>query len=50
MGIRRYKPTSPGRRGATVSDFADLSAGEKPEKGKDTVALDAVQIRIDPTA
>ena len=32
MGIRRYKPTSPGRRGATVSDFADLSAGAKPEK------------------
>ena len=25
MGIRRYKPTSPGRRGATVSDFAEIS-------------------------
>ena len=32
MGIRRYKPTSPGRRGATVSDFADLTSGVKPEK------------------
>ncbi len=27
MGIRRYKPTSPGRRGATVSDFAELTPG-----------------------
>ena len=32
MGIRRYKPTTPGRRGATVSDFADLTPGAKPEK------------------
>jgi len=32
MGIRRYKPTSPGRRGATVSDFAELTKGVKPEK------------------
>ena len=32
MGIRKYKPTSPGRRGATVSDFADLTPGVKPEK------------------
>ncbi|MFV2065367.1 MAG: 50S ribosomal protein L2 [Pirellulales bacterium] len=32
MGLRRYKPTTPGRRGATVSDFADLSAGAKPER------------------
>lgn len=32
MGIRRYKPTSPGRRQATVSDFADLTEGAKPEK------------------
>lgn len=27
MGIRRYKPTTPGRRGATVSDFAELTEG-----------------------
>jgi large subunit ribosomal protein L2 len=32
MGIRRYKPTSPGRRGASVSDFAELTPGVKPEK------------------
>ena len=32
MGIRRYKPITPGRRGATVSDFADLTPGAKPAK------------------
>ena len=32
MGIRRYNPTSPGRRQATVSDFADLTPGAKPAK------------------
>jgi large subunit ribosomal protein L2 len=32
MGIRKYKPTSPGRRGATVSDFAELTPGAKPPK------------------
>jgi large subunit ribosomal protein L2 len=32
MGIRHYKPTSAGRRNATVSDFADLTPGAKPEK------------------
>lgn len=32
MGLRRYKPTSPGRRGASVSDFAELTPGVKPEK------------------
>ncbi len=32
MGIRKYKPITPGRRGATVSDFADLTPGVKPEK------------------
>jgi len=32
MGIRHYKPTSPGRRGASVSDFAELTPGVKPEK------------------
>lgn len=32
MGIRKYKPTSPGRRHASVSDFADLTPGAKPEK------------------
>ncbi len=32
MGIRQYKPTSAGRRGATVSDFAELTEGAQPEK------------------
>jgi large subunit ribosomal protein L2 len=32
MGIRNYNPTSAGRRGATVSDFADLTPGAKPQK------------------
>jgi large subunit ribosomal protein L2 len=32
MGIRSYKPTSPGRRDATVSDFAELTRGVEPEK------------------
>ena len=33
MGIRRYKPTTPGRRDATVSDFAELTGGaEAPKK------------------
>jgi large subunit ribosomal protein L2 len=32
MGIRKYNPTTPGRRGATVSDFKELTKGAKPEK------------------
>ena len=32
MGIRKYKPTSAGRRNASVSDFAELTPGAKPEK------------------
>lgn len=32
MGIRKYKPTSPGRRDASVSDFAELTKGAKPER------------------
>ncbi len=33
MGIRIYKPTSPGRRNASVSDFAELTdKNKKPEK------------------
>ena len=34
MGIRTMKPTSPGRRGMQVSDWADLTHGNrnKPEK------------------
>lgn len=32
MGIRRYKPTSAGRRNATVSDFAELTPGYTPDR------------------
>jgi large subunit ribosomal protein L2 len=32
MGIRQYNPTSAGRRGATVSDFAELTKGAHPAK------------------
>ena len=32
MGIRQYRPTSAGRRNASVSDFAELTVGAKPEK------------------
>ena len=32
MGLRRYDPITPGRRGATVSDFAELTPGAKPPK------------------
>jgi len=32
MGLREYNPTSAGRRGASVSDFAELTPGAKPHK------------------
>jgi large subunit ribosomal protein L2 len=31
MGIRKYKPTTPGRRGASVADFVEVTRAE-PEK------------------
>src|SRR6201997_3454363 len=31
MGIRQYKPTTPGRRGASVADFVEITRDE-PEK------------------
>src|SRR5262245_33190526 len=31
MGIRKYKPTTPGRRGASVSDFVEITRTD-PEK------------------
>jgi large subunit ribosomal protein L2 len=31
MGVKKYKPTSPGRRFRTVSDFSEITRG-KPEK------------------
>jgi len=30
MGIRQYKPTTPGRRGASVSDFSEITDRKKP--------------------
>jgi large subunit ribosomal protein L2 len=32
MGIKQYKPVTAGRRNASVSDFAELTPGAKPEK------------------
>src|SRR6187455_1023963 len=32
MGIREYNPVTAGRRGASVSDFAELTPGARPEK------------------
>ena len=31
MGLRKYNPTTAGRRGATVSDYAELTRS-KPER------------------
>ncbi len=32
MGIKYYKPTTPGRRFMSVNDFAELTKGKEPEK------------------
>ena len=32
MAIKRFKPTSPGRRSYEVADFSDLTKGAKPER------------------
>jgi large subunit ribosomal protein L2 len=32
MAVKKHKPTSPGRRFQTVSDFAELTKGKRPEK------------------
>lgn len=34
MGVRTYKPTSPARRGMQVSDWADLTHGNKNQREK----------------
>ena len=31
MGVKNFKPTSPGRRGMSISDFAEITRG-KPER------------------
>src|SRR6187401_2767875 len=33
MGIRKYNPTTPGRRGATGSDFKELTKGGRNNQG-----------------
>ena len=33
MGIKVYKPTSAGRRNMSVSDFGELTRGNRPERG-----------------
>ena len=51
MGIRQYKPTTPGRRQGSVSDFTDLTHRKKnrPEKSllepKPTEATEAIRHR-----
>ncbi len=32
MGVRKYKPTSPGRRVSTVNDFSELTGDKRPPK------------------
>src|SRR3982074_2074159 len=32
MAVKKYKPTSPGRRFMSVSTFSDVTPGKKPEK------------------
>jgi large subunit ribosomal protein L2 len=39
MGIRFYKPTTPGRRGASVSDFAEITDRKKKREKSLTVRL-----------
>ncbi|HUG94045.1 MAG TPA: 50S ribosomal protein L2 [Planctomycetaceae bacterium] len=39
MGIRYYKPTSAGRRGASVSDFAEITDRKKPREKSLVVRL-----------
>jgi large subunit ribosomal protein L2 len=39
MGIRFYKPTTPGRRGGSVSDFADITDRKKKREKALTVRL-----------
>jgi large subunit ribosomal protein L2 len=45
MGIRKYKPTSAGRRNASVSDFAELTPGAS--SGEVAVASEAQEGRAE---
>ena len=31
MGIRKYKPTTPGRRGSSVADFVEITRSDAGE-------------------
>ena len=46
MGIRHYKPTTPGRRGATVSDFKDLTPGYEVEKSENPYEATLNALRV----
>jgi len=52
MAIRKYKPTTPGRRGASVSDFAEItrSSPEKSLVRPCTVVVDATRTAGSPLA
>ena len=39
MGIRHYKPTTPGRRGASVSDFADITEMKSSQSRMERMAF-----------
>lgn len=40
MPIKRFKPTSPGRRAYEVADFSDLTKGAKPERALTRIKKD----------
>ena len=55
MPIKNYKPTSPGRRGMTVNDWADLTHGNKNQPERTLVEKlkktgDVPKIELEPTA
>ena len=41
MGIRKYKPTTPGRRGASGADFSEVTRSRAGEVAGAPAALDA---------
>ena len=49
MPVRRFKPTSPGRRHMSVSDFAEVTKS-KPEKAYSAVEQRKYSFRVHPDA
>ena len=45
MGIRKYKPTTPGRRGSSVADFVEITRSQ-PEKSLVRPDANKTQIKI----